>query len=170
MSGLRLLRTLRFDASDERVFERAAAADEWAVPGGFAFANDSPETLVGKRLQAFRSGFLGLESFGWSTFVAVATIEPITLEELAVRLARHFVACFGAPDVAAALPVARDELAFALSLGEPHPPGTVLAVERELTDEGVRERFRVVRPVSAPLHARIFEIVAEDEDGSSTSG
>lgn len=163
MSGLRLLRTLRFDATDERVFERAAAADEWAVPGGFAFSDDTPETLVGRRLQAFRSGFLGLESFGWSTFVTVASIEPVTLEELAVRLARHFVERYGAPDVGAALPVAHDELAFALSLGEPHPVGTVLAVERELTGEGVRERFRVIRPQATPLHARIFGIAEEDE-------
>lgn len=165
MSRLHMLRTLRFDATDERVFERAAAADEWAVAGGFAFSDDTAETLTGKRLQAFRSGFLGLSSFGWSTFVAVAVIEPETLEELAVRLARHFVEHYGAPDVAAALPVARDELAFALSLAEPHAPNTVLAVERELSEEGVRERFRTVRPPSGGLHARIFDIVP-DGDGS----
>lgn len=164
MSGLRLLRMVRFDATDELVFERAAAADEWAISGGFAFSNDTPETLTGKRLQAFRCGFLGLESFGWSTFVAVAAIAPITLEELAVRLARHFVQHYGAPDVAAALPVAHDELAFALSLAEPHPPNTVLAVERELTEAGVRERFRVIRPSGSGLHARVFDII-DDEGG-----
>ncbi|GBD43612.1 hypothetical protein HRbin40_01088 [bacterium HR40] len=164
MSGLRLLRTLRFDATDELVFEHAAAPDEWAVPGGFAFANDTPETLIGKRLQAFRHGFLGLDSFGWSTFVAVAAVSPEILDELTVRLARHFVDRYGAPDLAAALPVARHELDFARSLAEPHPTNTVLAVERELVDEGVRERFRVVKPAGGEVHARVFDIVAGEEE------
>ena len=43
----KFLRTIRFDASDDRVFARAAAAGEWAVSGAFAFA----EELAEKRRQ-----------------------------------------------------------------------------------------------------------------------
>ena len=71
----RLLRTLRLDSSDEQVFERSAGAGEWAVPGGFAFMHDTAETLAGKRLQAFRNGFLGLASFGWATLVEIAELD-----------------------------------------------------------------------------------------------
>ncbi len=155
-----MLRTFRFDASDQRVFERAAEPGEWAVPGGFVFAGDSEATLTGKRRQAFRSGFLGLHSFGWSSFAIVAEIEDSEFEGLIELLADRFVREFGAPDLAAARPVARAELAFARDLCC-HPRNTVLVVEREFSPDGVRERFRTLRPGSDPLHARIWEIVEE---------
>ena len=53
----RLPRTLRLDPSDLVVFDRAAAPGEWAVPGGFAFWDEDPAALAGKRRQAFRAGF-----------------------------------------------------------------------------------------------------------------
>ncbi|MGD9830923.1 MAG: DUF6505 family protein, partial [Hyphomicrobiaceae bacterium] len=69
---MKLLRTIRFDRSDERVYEVAAAESEWAVSGAFAFAGVEREALVGKVRQAFANGFLGLPSFGRSTFAVVA--------------------------------------------------------------------------------------------------
>ena len=71
---MRFPRTVRFDISDTRIYETAAAPDEWAVSGAFAFAGVDSETLVGKARQAFVRGFLGTTSFGWSTFVTVAEI------------------------------------------------------------------------------------------------
>lgn len=163
MTRPRFMRTIRFDVSDEYVFERAAEAEEWAIPGGFAFANDTADTLTGKRKQAFQAGFLGLESFGWSTFVVVAETDAGTLDVLAQRLAAHFVERYGAPSIEAALPVAQEEIAFARSLCDPHPVNTLLAVERELTAEGVRERFRTVVRQSTAAHARIFDIVDDGD-------
>jgi hypothetical protein len=160
---MRLLRTLRVDATDERVFERAAASGEWAVPGGFAFAQVADESeLAGKRRQAFRSGFLGVGSFGWSTFAVVVEATDETADGLTATLARHFVERYGAPDLAAALPVARDELAFAASVAD-QPAGTVLRVERELTPEGVREAFRAIeRPRADPMrHAAAWELLPD---------
>ncbi|MFQ5763830.1 MAG: DUF6505 family protein, partial [Rhodospirillales bacterium] len=69
---MRFPRTIRLDESDRRVFERAAEPGEWAIPGTFVFADADPATLSGKARQAFAHGFLGLESFGWSTLVEVA--------------------------------------------------------------------------------------------------
>ncbi len=161
---MRLLRTIRFDDTDERVFERAAEPGEWAVPGGFVFSNDTPETLTGRRYQAFRRGFLGLSSFGWSTFVQVAPADEALFEELARILAAHFVEHWGAPDLEAALPVARRELRFAASVAE-HPPGTVVALERTLSEEGVRERFRVVH-AGGFESLKVFAAVPEEgEEG-----
>jgi Family of unknown function (DUF6505) len=89
--ALRFPRTIHLDASDERVFEAAAAAGEWAVSGAFAFADADSASLAGKANQAFAAGFLGTTSFGWSTFVAVAGIMQEQLEAVIDALARHFV-------------------------------------------------------------------------------
>jgi len=163
---MRFLRTIRFDASDERIFEHAAAEGEWAVSGAFAFADVDPAALGGKARQAFANGFLGTASFGWSTFVAVSEITADELEQLIERLARHFVARYGAPSLAAARPVARAEAEFAASLCA-HKINTVVTVERTLGPDGVVERFRTVTPKERGVHARIWTLV---EDGDEASG
>ena len=68
---MKLLRTIRLDPSDTFIFERSAEPGEWAVPGGFAFFDADPATLEGKARVAFRSGFLGISSLGFSTLVQV---------------------------------------------------------------------------------------------------
>ena len=50
MTRTRLLRTIRFDATDEFVFELAAGPDEWAVSGAFA-VSASPESAKPKKLK-----------------------------------------------------------------------------------------------------------------------
>ena len=141
---MRLPRVVRFDESDGRVFERAADDGEWAVPGGFEFADDDSVTLVGKRRQAFANGFLGLASFGRATFVAVATADERVRARLVEALAGHFVDRYGAPGLDAARPVAEQEIAFAADLCEGYEAGTTLTVARELGPDGVRESFRRV--------------------------
>ena len=73
---MKLARTIHFDESDQNVFARPAETGEWAIPGGFEFSNWTEAELVGKARQAFSNGWLGLESFGRSTFVAITTLEP----------------------------------------------------------------------------------------------
>lgn len=150
---MKLARTIRFDESDLNVFERPAETDEWAVAGAFEFSNWSDEDLNGKRRQAFANGWLGLESFGRSTFVAVARIEPAERDVLVEMLAAHFVEHWGAPDLEAARPVAAEEIGFMLELCEDHEPNTLLVVERELTSSGVKESFRAITPQAAELEA-----------------
>ena len=142
--------TVRLDPSDTHVFDRAAEPGEWAIPGAFVFSSLDAETLMaGKIGRAFATGFLGLASFGWSTLVRVAEMPDDEYETLTNSLAMHFVARYGAPDVATALPVARLELEFATSLCD-HPLDTLIAVERTLGDNGIKERFRFVSPDAAP--------------------
>ncbi|HSF94075.1 MAG TPA: DUF6505 family protein [Thermohalobaculum sp.] len=148
---MRLARTLRFDESDERVFEIAAQPDEWATSGAFEFSNWTEAQLTGKARQAFANGWLGLESFGRATFVATAQIEEAEFAALVERLAQHFVESYGAPDLAAARPVAEDELRFMAGMCEDHDPNTLLVVQRELVEAGVNESYRAIKPQEATL-------------------
>ena len=156
-------RVVRLDESDVRVYETAAVAGEWAVPGAFVFLEVDVERASGKVREAFRHGFLGTESFGWSTLVQV---EEITLAEYASvveRLAQLFVQRFKAPTIDAAREMAQEEAAFAVSICE-HPRHTLLAVGRTIGDEGIEENFHVVRPPSGLDHekVKIWKMV-EDE-------
>lgn len=163
----RLPRTLRLDPSDTVVFDRAAEPGEWAVPGGFAFWDEDPAALVGKRRQEFRAGFLGLGSFGWSTLVEVAEAGVEERAAVVAALAARILADYDAPSPEAAGAAAEEEIAFAESLCG-HPPGTVLALARAVEDGAVRERFRTLhRRDAADGAARpvfgVVEVEGEDE-------
>jgi len=165
---MKLLRTIRLDASDTFVFERAAEPGEWAVPGAFVFLGTDPATLEGKARSAFRSGFLGIASLGWSTLVQVAEADEEARSAAIESLAARLVESFGAPDLAAARNAAAEEVAFAASLAE-HPPGTLIAMHRTQVDGEIREVFRTLRPRAGakPLRAFAFLEVEGDEVAGS---
>ncbi|MHA1527650.1 MAG: DUF6505 family protein [Alphaproteobacteria bacterium] len=148
---MRLARTLRFDKSDAQVFATAAEPGEWAISGAFEFSDWNAAMLTGKPRQAFANGWLGLDSFGRATFIAIAQIEAAEYAALIDRLAAHFVEAYGAPDLAAARPVAEDELRFMRELCEDHDPNTLLVVSREMVEDGVSESFRAIKPQAATL-------------------
>lgn len=149
----RLARVIRLDDSDLNVFDPVAESGEWAISGAFAFSNWTEADLTGKDRQAFANGWLGLDSFGRATFVAVAPVTEDELAALTEALARHFVEAWGAPTLEAARPVAAAEIAEMRSMCEDHDTNTLIVVERELEEMGVRERFRVIRPRDADLAA-----------------
>lgn len=142
---MKLARAIHLDESDMNVFHNPARTGEWAISGGFEFSNWGDADLTGRARQAFANGWLGIETFGRVTFVAVTRIEPPEVAELERGLARHFVEVYGAPSEEAAIGVARDEIAHMLELCEDHDPNTLLTVHRELTEAGVREQFRVIK-------------------------
>lgn len=158
---MRLPRVIRLDESDTSVYETPATPGEWAVMGAFEFWDDSPDTLAGKRHQAFRNGFLGVGSFGRSTLVEVAEIEAPEYEQVLAKLAAHLVEHYGAPDIEAALPAAREEAEYASSVCD-HDVHTLLSVDRQFEDEGIVENLRVVRP-NAGDHAQV-KIWSVEED------
>ncbi len=164
-------RCIRLDASDLNIYARAAEPGEWAVPGGFAYADCDPDGLERKARLAFHSAWLGTESFGHSTLAEVAEIDPAGFEQIVERLARHFVESYGAPDLEAARPVARAEAEEAAALCQ-HKVHSLLALEREMTEAGVVERFRIITPARAQDHAKVWEIVPEDdaEDDAEDGG
>ena len=148
---MKLARAIHFDESDMNVFASPARTGEWCVPGGFEFSNWTEGDLTGKARQTFANGWLGLETGGRVTFVAVTAIEPAEVETLTNLLAQHFVTYYGAPSVEAARPVAADEIAHMAELCVDHDANTLLTVARELTEAGVREAFRVIEAQAAGL-------------------
>jgi len=156
-ASLKLPRTIQLDASDRSVFDHAAEPGEWAVTGTFAFLDDAPESLAGKRRTAFQHGFLGIGSFGWSTLVMVADAPDAVVQATTDALARHFVDRHGAPSFTAAREVAEHEVLFAASLCE-HPVGTLLTIFRQHGPDGpdgpdgIVEQFATVTRDPAPLN------------------
>lgn len=148
---MNLARAIHFDESDTRVFATHARTGEWCISGGFEFSDWTEAELSGKARQAFANGWLGLETGGRATFVAVTQVEQAELEALTDALARHFVTYYGAPSVEAARPVAAEEIAQMADLCDGHPPNSLLTVSRELTESGVRETYRVIPPQEAGL-------------------
>jgi hypothetical protein len=168
---MKLPRTIRLDPSDTFIFERAAEPGEWAVSGAFLFVGCNPDEMPAKERHAFRSGFLGIDSLGFSTLVTVTEASDDERAQAVGRLADSFVR-LGAPNRNEALIAAENEINFAASLCD-HPEGELIAVERRLENGEVRERFRTLKPrANAPgadrlhAHARAFtfhEVEGEDE-------
>jgi hypothetical protein len=101
-----LPQTVQLDRSDGLVFPEAAAPGEWAVSGAFLFEGLDVEALPRKRRTAFRAGFLGVASFGFSTLVAAVEATEADRAEAVETLAEGLVRRLGAPDVETARPAA----------------------------------------------------------------
>jgi uncharacterized protein DUF6505 len=166
---LRFPRTIRLDPSDTFVFERAAEPGEWAVSGAFVFWNQDQATLGQKQRVALRSGFLGIESLGWSTLAIVTEATEPDRRAMIERLAGHLLKKFGAPDLDAARVAAEEEITFAASLCD-HPPQTLLAVQRSVENGELRERFRTLKPRDTAadadrLHAQARSFTFHEVEG-----
>ena len=159
---MKLARAIHLDESDMQVFANPARTGEWCLSGGFEFSNWTEADLTGKPRQAFSNGWLGCETFGRVTFVAVVQIEPDELSALENTLARHFVDFYGAPSLDAALPVAREELAQMIELCDEHASNTLLTVARTLTESGIREQYRAIRSEDAQLEQFAVHITPEE--------
>jgi hypothetical protein len=167
---VKLLKTVRADTSDTFVFDKATEAGEWAVSGAFLFANLDPTTLTGRPRAAFRGGFLGVSSFGWSTLAQIIEVSAeeraSAVEQLAARLVEH---C-GAPDLITARIAAEEEIGFAESLCN-HPAGMLIAVSRRYENDTIRESFRTLQANpsgKAPVFS--FIEVIDDEPGPTERG
>ena len=168
---MKLLRTIRLDPSDSFVFERAAEPGEWAVSGAFMFAAADPDALAGKPRAAFRGGFLGVQSLGWSTLVQIVAASEADRAALVDTLARQFEERLGAPDPAAARAAAEEEVAFAASLCD-QPRDTLIAVRRSFEDGAIREAFRSLRARGERRPMRAFSLVeveGEEEPGEDVN-
>ncbi len=166
---MKLLRTIRLDPSDTFVFENAAEPGEWAVSGAFVFWGSEPEALEGKVRTAFRSGFLGVATLGWSTLVQIVEASADDRAELVEMLAQRLVEHFGAPDLAAARTAAEEEITFAESLAT-QPKDMLVAVHRVFEDGAVRESFRTLRPRNGPKPVRVFSFLEVEGEADEPPG
>jgi hypothetical protein len=164
---VKLLRTIRLDPSDTFVFDRAAEPGEWAVSGAFMFWDRDPAALDGKARGAFRGGFLGVASFGWSTLAQIVEASEADREAMTELLAQQLQTQLGAPSKAEARAAAEQEVAFAASLCD-HPLDILIAVHRAVEKGEIRETFRTLRPRGERKPMRAFsllEVEGEEEPG-----
>ncbi len=159
---MKLLKTIRFDPSDDKVFGQAAGPNEWAIPGGFSFAGLAEAEIAGKQKQAFSNGFLSLESFGFSTFVSVAEIEEPQIAHLTDGVAKLFVEQFGAPTLEQARSAADSEIHFVLEMCADVAINSIFTLRRFFDEAGeIREEFRIIDAPGARPHARVWEVVED---------
>src|SRR3979490_3454872 len=166
---LKFPRTIRLHPSDTFVFERAAIPGEWAISGVFVFWNRDTANLGQKQRVALRSGFLGIDSLGWSTLAIVTEATEADRQTMVEGLAVQLLEKFGAPDLEAARLAAEEEVAFAASLCD-HPSQTLLAVQRSVENGEIRERFRTLKPREAAagadtLHAQARAFTFHEVEG-----
>jgi hypothetical protein len=160
---VKLLRTIALDPSDTFVFDVVAEPGDWAVSGAFRFCDRNQAGLIGKDRSAFRSGFLGVQSWGWSTLVQIVPATEADRRKLVDLLANNLVDRFGAPDHALARAAAEEEVAFAESLCT-HPVSTLIAVHRSAADGDVRESFRRLQLREQGGHSKAFSFMEVEDD------
>lgn len=160
---MKLLRTIALDLSDTFVFDVPAEPGDWAVSGAFRFCYRDPAKLSGKDRSAFRSGFLGVQSWGWSTLAQIVHASEDDRHRLVELLARQLVERFGAPDPATARLAAEEEVRFAQSLCT-HPVSTLIAVHRSASDGEVRESFRRLQLREGQGHGKAFSFMEIEDD------
>jgi phenylpyruvate tautomerase PptA (4-oxalocrotonate tautomerase family) len=166
---VKLLRTIRLDPSDTFVFEQVAEPGDWAVSGAFAFWAGDPARLEGKARSAFRSGFLGVGTHGWSTLVQIVEASEEDRANLVELLARRLLEHYGAPDVETARAAAEEEVVFAESLAT-QPADTLIAVHRTYEDGEVRESFRTLRRREGEKPARAFSFLEVEGEEDNEPG
>lgn len=160
-----MARAIHFDESDMNIFHAPARTGEWCISGGFEFSNWGEADLAGKARQAFSNGWLGIETFGRVSVVAITQIEQAELDVLVTSLAQHFVDVYGAPSLEAAQGVAREEIMQMVDICDGQPPNTLLLVSRELAEAGVKESYRIVEPRDAGLDQFAIHGSLDDDDG-----
>jgi hypothetical protein len=165
---VKLLRTIALDPSDTFVFDVAAEPGDWAVSGAFRFYDRDPAGLTGKDRSAFRSGFLGVQSWGWSTLVQIVPATEDDRRKLVELLATQLVDRFGAPDLATAGVAAEEEVVFAESLCT-HPVSTLIAVHRSAADGDVRESFRRLKLREGSGHSKAFSFMEVEDEPEAES-
>ncbi len=139
---MKYAKTIRFDKSDLNIFPVIAEEGELAVVGTFSFFNLDEENLKGKMKQAFSNGFLGIPSFGYSTFVSLTQVDEEDLRNLKNSLSNCFLKKYNAPSFEHANKAADDEVNLMLDLCSSYDKGSLISISREITNEGIKENFR----------------------------
>jgi hypothetical protein len=159
---MKFAKTIRFDKSDLNIFPLASEEGELAVVGTFNFYNLKQQDLNGKIKQAFSNGFMGCNTFGYSTFVSLVNISKKELQQLKIDLGKYLVDNFGAPTKEMAEKAATEEINFMLDLCKNHEIGSLLSLTRTWEDEGIKEKFRNLPKADSCSEQKIWAFVDEN--------
>ena len=158
---MKLAKTIQLDVSDTHVFERPAEVGEWAITGTFAFVDSDPSNWSSKQQLAFRTSWLGIGSFGHSTFVQVVEMSTPEYEQLIQTLSAYLADAYNAPSQEAAQQAAQQEIDDMVAMCD-HPSGTLISIERSIADQDITEKTSVLAPSGSSSHAKIWDIVEDD--------
>jgi len=158
---MHLAKTMRLDISDTKIFPNPAETGEWAITGTFSYVDVDYGGLNSKEKIAYKSGWLGLGSFGRSTLVCVTVIKEFEHQQIIRQLSEYIFSQFRAPSMLEALDAARLEISDMAALCD-HPTGTILAIGREVDEKEITEQVRKIQSSNDDNHARIWEIISED--------
>jgi len=158
---MKLAKTIQLDVSDTHVFERPAEVGEWAVTGTFAFVDSDPTNWTSKQQLIFRTAWLGIDSFGHSTFVQVVEMSNSEYEQVIQTLSVYLADVYNAPNQEAAQQAAQQEIDNMVTMCD-HPRGTLLSIERSIAEQNITEKTSVLAPSGSSTHAKIWDIVEDD--------
>ena len=127
----------------------------------FAFVDSDPLNWSSKQQLAFRTAWLGIGSFGYSTFVQVVEMSNQEYEQVIQTLSVYLTDIYNAPSLEAAQQAAQQEIDDMLTMCD-HPPGTLLSIERSIAEQNITEKTSVLAPSGASAHAKIWDIVEDD--------
>ena len=99
------------------------------MSGAFCFCERDAAALTGKDRAAFRSGFLGVRRWGWSTLVQIVHASEEDRRTPGGTSGQQLVEQFGAPDLATARPRPKRRSRFVETLCT-HPIASLIAVHR----------------------------------------
>ena len=158
---MKLAKTIQLDVSDTHVFERVAEVGEWAITGTFSFVDIDPSNWTSKQQLAFRTAWLGIGSFGHSTFVQVVEMSNPEYEQAIQTLSKYLTDVYNAPSQETAKSAAQQEIDDMIAMCD-HPPGTLLSIERSIAEQNITEKTSVLAPSGSSSHAKIWDIVEDD--------
>ena len=159
---MKFAKTIRFDKSDLNIFPLASEEGELAVVGTFNFYNLKQQDLNGKIKQAFSNGFMGCNTFGYSTFVSLVNIRKEELQQLKTNLGKFLIDNFGAPSQEMAEEAANEEINFMLDLCKNHEIGSLLSLSRTWEIDGIKEKFRNLPKADSCAEQKIWTFVDEN--------
>ena len=150
---MKFLKAVRLDDSDDRILAGtggAAQDGEWVVSGGYATCG----LHQGHRTPHCRCDrtFVAAGSQRRCTLAEVTEIDEAAYELVKQSLARHLLDDLGAPSAAIAGAAAEDECAYTAELAGGFPSGVWISVKRELTEDGVGERYSMFERLMIGTH------------------
>ncbi len=152
----KLLRAVRLDDSDERVFHAFGAAKDgdWVVTGGYAVCDFARARRCEPSCHCDAS-FVAVESRARCSIAEVVEVSEGDLEAQADALAWHLVRGWGAPSWEEARRLAAEEVRHTAEVCETLAPEVWITVKREPNVDGsaLEEQYSVYDRLMIGAHA-----------------